>query len=327
MAFYDIDRVWEYNDLIKIAERNKPYRGSTEMRPKYPLGNRRYSDRYFVPRIDLIPEDQKAIMELHKPHYGYDKWYHHSPPIDIHYSDRYKLGTFHPDDTFEFSPGFGSYGQGDTDLMASLLPGWVQFKSQYGGCVFTHKQTRKVVPVYEGLRIRLADGEPTEPIELYVNSLDKKATKPYRDKYESIFKLALPMLKTMGIENIIKELQEMGAGKVAPMVNYRSANVEEVFVPNDPTGTVLWLALRYDYKNAVSLQHGSSWSLRAFMHVDPVQMVKTIKASFMSEVYHAVIQRGENILHTKLHPIGDKLPTAEWGQRIVVGGVERKRLI
>ena len=336
-AFGDIATRWEYSQFINFAKTNKPYRNTEETNPKYPLGNRRYSDRFFKPRIDLIPEDRKGPLGVRENLVTFDKngvatsrdmpWTYFSPPIEIYYTDRYMLGTFHPDDTFEFNPSWGSYGQGDTGVMSSVLPGWIAARANYGGLVFVHRQTKVMLPVYKGMRIRLCDGAPTEPFELHVNTLDRKKTKPHRTQYDQMFKIATAMLSAMGVEKTCDELEEMGKGTVAPTFNYVHENLSEAFDPNDPAGAVLWLALRYninDCRHGLKYNRGSYWFLKS---LEPKPLIHNVKSHFYSEIYNDVIQKGGDILKSKIYRYGDKLPTTEWGQKILVNGVEHKRIV
>ena len=315
-AFGDIATRWEYSQFINFAKTNKPYRNTEETNPKYPLGNRRYSDRFFKPKIDLIPEDLRHVP-----------WIHLNPPIEIYYTDRSMLGTFHPDNTFEFNPSWGCYGQGDTGVVSAVLPGWIAARAKYGGLVFVHRQTKVMLPVYKGMRIRLCDGAPTEPFELHVNTLDRKKTKPHRTQYDQMFKIAAAMLSAMGVEKTCDELEEMGKGTVAPTFNYVHEELSEAFDPNDPAGAVLWLALRYninDCRHGLKYHQHSYWFLKS---LEPKPLIHNVKNHFYSEIYNDVIQKGGDILKSKVYRYGDKLPTTDWGQKILVNGVEHKRIV
>lgn len=315
MAFNDIPTIWEYHQLQNQIIKSKPYRGSTEAKPKFPMGNRRYSDRYFMPLTEKCNDE-------------YTYW---DMPIEAYYGSS-KLGTFHSDNTFEFNPSHTFYPQGDTELVSSLLPGWIQTKVQHGGCIFTHRQTGTVTPVYEGLRIRLCDGSPSEPYEIHVNYLDKKLTKPHRDMYEEIFKNATPMLRAMGTDSVIKELHEMIKGQVAPAINYVHEDLDKAFDRADPAGAVLWLTLRYDILEMKTLlrysQSGmASWRWNYINKPETVdKLIKYAKDRLMAEVYHRAIKDGESIFRTKVFKYGDRMPTMLWGHKILVNGQERKRI-
>lgn len=324
-VFNDINTIWEYSQLTDIASKIKPYRSGSNVLPKYPLGKRRYSDRYFMPRLDLIPESEKHFYES-----GAAKWFHYYPgvPIEIYYTERYKLGTFHPDNTFEFNPSWGSYSQGDTGVVSAVLPGWISSKSQYGGLIFCHRQTRTQVPVYEGMRIRLCDGMPTENFELHVKTLDRKKTKLYRDKHDMMFKTGGSMLRAMGNEAIVKEVFDMVKGQVAPAYNYKHEDLSKAYNPDDPAGAVLWLALRYNINDCrYESTFSNSWSFRKFTNnISAESLLRSVKNYFYKEIYIQAIDRKEDVLKSKVYRYGDKLPTVEWGHKMFVNGVERKRL-
>lgn len=324
--FKDIKTIWEYSQLIDLAKNNKPYRNASKDSPRYPLGNRRYSDRYFKPRLDSNNKD-----------IDFDRWFFHHgslydrPPIEIYYSDRYMLGTFHSDNTFEFNPSWGSYSQGDNGVVSAVLPGWISSKVSYGGLVFYHRQTRVEVPVHEGMRIRLCDGAPTEPYEMHVTTLDRKKTRPYRQKYDAMFKTALVMLNGMGVEGVLNELHEMHKGQVAPAFNYKHELLERSHDADDPAGAVLWLALRYntfDCRYKLGMANTNYWSWHNFVNqMEPPSLVRSVKNYLYKEVYGQAIERKEDILKSKVYRYGDKLPTVEWGHKMFVNGVERKRLV
>lgn len=325
MNFGDINTVWEYSQFIEQAKSTKPYKGGPKDVLKYPLGKRRYSERYFRPRIDMLPEESRV-------HMSEDHWfnYHLKPPIEIYYTERFMLGTFHPDNTFEFNPSYNTYGQGDASVVSAVLPGWIQCKSQYGGYIFTHRQTRSVVPVFHGLRIRLCDGAPIQDYELHVNFLDRKLTKPYRDRHENMFKVAQPMLRGMGAEAIIKELSEMVRGQVAPAFNYRHEELSKSFSTDDPAGAVMWLALRYNTGNCrwdLQHDHTNAWRAYRILHAfAPDTLLNNVKTKFFDEVYTEESRKGVNLFRTKVFKHGDKLPTIGWGSKLIVDGQLRNRI-
>jgi len=314
-AFYDIKTVWEYSQLIDQAKNSKPYRNTDELNPKYPLGKRRYSDRYFKP----------VLQETHGKNWQYSS---NLPPIEIYYTDRYMLGTFYSDNTFKFNPSAGCYGQGDTGVISSVLPGWIVARSNYGGLVFVHRQTKISIPVYQGMRIRLCDGSPTEPFELHANTLDRKKTKAYRAVHDEMFKVATAMLSAMGEEAIFNEMKQMVHGQVAPFINYRQSELSKAYDSNDPAGAVMWLALRYNINDCrCGYVYDKYMSTRIMNSLKPKVLVRNVKDNFYKEVYKEAIGKGESLLKSYVYRYGDKLPTAEWGQKIFVDGVEHKRIV
>jgi hypothetical protein len=337
-AFCDIKTVWEYSQLTDQAKNSKPYRNTDELNPKYPLGKRRYSDRYFKPRIDLIDEVRdspygvkETITTINKDGTTSTKpmpWTYYKPPIEIYYTDRYMLGTFYSDNTFKFNPSAGCYGQGDNGIISSVLPGWIVARSNYGGLVFVHRQTKISIPVYQGMRIRLCDGSPTEPFELHANTLDRKKTKAYRAVHDEMFKIATAMLSAMGEEAIFNEMKQMVHGQVAPFMNYRHLELSKAYDSNDPAGAVMWLALRYNIKDCRSQYvYDKYMTARTMNSLKPKVLVRNVKDNFYNEVYKEAIGRGESLLKSYVYRYGDKLPTAEWGQKIFVNGVEHKRIV
>lgn len=305
--FRDIDIRWEYMNFIKQAREEKPYRGMPM--PKYPLGKREYSDRYWVP---VISEDDKK------------DWISKSPPIKAYYGNSL-LGIYHPDNTFEFKADT-YYCVRDTMIMSRLLPGWVSFRINYGGMMFHHKQSRVTHPVHKGMRIRLCDGTPTKNYEVHVNCVDRKLTAPLRKQYDEFFKIAGAMLRTMGDEAIYKELHE-----IETMVRSGSKNLlSDVININDPAGSVMALALRYDWANTRSRLHwnNNNWSYKIFCNHSRggENLVKSIKELFFTELYKKGLDEGEQYLMTKIVGVGEKMPTCYWGHKMFVDGVEVQRV-
>lgn len=321
MSFHDIDTVWEYSALTNYARTHKPYKTSSDYR--YPLGNRKYSSRFFRPRLDDIP------IELHK-----ENWFMLAdpPPIDIYYGSIYKLGTFYPDNTFEFAPERDKdirafYGQGDTGVISSVLPGWIQSKCQYGGSIFTHRQTKNIVPVFHGLKIRLCDGTPVQNYELKVKTLDRKLTRPHRIHFDEKFKIAMTMLKGMGEDATITEMVDIN--KTSPTLMYAEGDLFKAYAPDDPARAVMTMALRYNINDCayritnMRFQNSMPW-FRNGMKAEV--LVRNVKTHFYDELYHALAREGENIFAVKTYKFGDKLPTMEWGHEILIDGVPCNRV-
>ena len=309
MSFRDVERVWSYSSFTKYAKEHKPYRDSPKDKPRYPLGARRYSSRFYSP-----------IISAGTP---YDWWDSsvNPPSIAIYYGERNKLGIYHPDDVFEFVSDLG-YGQGEALLVSAVLPGYLHCEGQRGGYLFKHSKTGHTVPVFEGLRIRVCDGMPIDDYEIHVNVLDKKKTKEFRTKHDLMFKTGLAVLKAMGQDVIINELAAMMAGQVAPAMNYQHKDVHRSYDSLDPGGAMLWLLLRYDINSSqyyASYAQSSGWSWDSFKRtLFPENIVRNVKQHFYNEVYKNVIAEGGDIHKVKVTKFGDALPTTAWGYKIVL---------
>lgn len=107
------------------------------------------------------------------------------------------------------------------------------------------------------------------------------------------------------------------------------------FSPDDPAGAVLWLTLRYDYRDLLSWLRvtargtGVYYLDRARRNYPQYQAnhVDSIKNKFFDELYENAIDAGEQIVTTKVTGPMDKLPTKAWGQKIVVNGAEVQRYL
>ena len=282
--------------------------------------------------LEKITRESQAIE-------GYDReqairdWQSYSPPIAAYYGGTL-LGTFYPDNTFEFN---GKYlGQGDMTLLSSMLPGWVCTKVQYGGVMFTHRQSRVVHPVYKGMRIRLCDGKPIKDYEVHVNLLDRKLTAPIRKEYEKFFKVAEAMLKAMGDEAIYKEIKAIHQGEVplrsnenGSPIHPRYIDVLKVIDHNDPAGSVLSLMLRYDWAQILySISWHNDYAYKKFcVHSRGGEnLVKSVKEHFFKEVYKDQMRAGVHLMQTQVFKTGEKMATCYWGHKMLVDGVEVERI-
>lgn len=308
MSFYDIEVKLSYEQFIHQAETSKPYRGSKI--PKYPIGNRRYSSRHWIPRVS----------QLNTPT---TEWIKEQPPIDIFYGSR-RLGTFYSDDTFEF-PDIVSYHGGENQLINSLLPMWIAAKCQYGGMMVHHKNYDNSHPVYQGMRVRLYDGNPVKDYEVQVYSVDRKLTAPLRKQYEQFFKTAGVMLRAMGDEAIYRELKEIVDDK-----RQRAVDVLDVIDVKDPAGSVMLLTLRYNWADVRSkISWDSHWSFRNFASHSRggENLLKSIKELFFRDLYQKGLSEGENYLKAKVYKPGQKLGTCTWGHKMFVDGQEVRRIV
>jgi len=313
--FNDIKPVYQYDEFTNYAKVNKPYRGSNY---EYPLGARRYARRHFKPELDGV--DQVF----------HDDWYRHGLPVDAFYHG--KLGTFYPDNTFEFrrEGRTNYYDQGHREVISALLPGTLATRTTHGGAVFTHRGTKKSVPVFVGLRIRLCDGLPMQDYVLKVNKLDQKLTKPFRAEYDAKFKVALVMLKGMGEDGIIRELKELWDEIRPQLYNVTVFNAFDAYAPNDPAGAALSMALRYNI-NDCNYRLGEpqqSWGMEFFRRaMKPEVLIKNVKVRFYKELYKNILDKGGNIFSVKHYKYGDDIPTMEWGHDILVDGVPQHRFV
>jgi hypothetical protein len=90
----------------------------------------------------------------------------------------------------------------------------------------------------------------------------------------------------------------------------------------------MWLAVRYNIKDCRSQYvYDKYMTARTTLHLIPKVLVRNVKDNFYNEVYKEAIGRGESLLKSYVYRYGDKLPTAEWGQKIFVNGVEHKRIV
>jgi len=157
MAFYDMQDI-SYDALIAHTKKAKEYRDS---KGAYNLGARRYSDRHYRLRGDLIdvyythPDSSRKIIEKDK---SLDSWQH-----------KRHLMTIYPDNSFEV---INFSGQGDNMFLSQATKAYIHQDGGRGGVVYY--TNTKMHPVFKGLRIDIKTGEAVTPYKFYKRDINKK---------------------------------------------------------------------------------------------------------------------------------------------------------
>lgn len=182
--------MWQFGDVFQarpksfaeiehIASTAKPYRGTSN---KYPLGARKYSNRYF-----LFNGDHADI------HYGGYKKSH--------------MIRWHKDNSIEFTQS--SFGRGQNQLLCALLdPFYVTTDIKQGGDVIILKtEVSKVYPIFKGLRLMVKDFtlHPTVSYKAEYAVVDKKASKALRGEWAERIKMIRAFFMASNSAQIVEE--------------------------------------------------------------------------------------------------------------------------
>lgn len=185
--FYDVYQIRpkSFAEIEHIAATVKPYRGTTN---KYPLGARKYSDRYFIFNGDHA---------------------------DIHYGNyaRSHMLRWHNDNSIEFMQS--SFHQGQNQLLCALLdPAFVKADIKQGGDVIM-RRTDKVEthPIFKGLRLMMKDFtlHPSVSYKSEYAVIDKKASKALRGEWAERMKMIRGFFMASDPEQIVEEATQFNA--------------------------------------------------------------------------------------------------------------------
>jgi hypothetical protein len=308
--FSDVHYRKKFSDYLAQTSSEKPYR-SADGKIRYPLGNRRYSNRHWE-FLNNNPNSGSILL----------------------YYQNSLLGIVHSDDSFEYRMEVGrtSYGQGEAGAVSQAGPGWVYSCSNLGGGIYQTKKYRSgeesvKYPLFEGLRVNMSDGLIHHSCQylLHTNILNRKETTQYRKPYEQMFKLADIMLRNMQSDAIHHEFDDhilafksVRYGDEA-MLQYALQN------PDDAVATVMRLAVVFNYK---STSYSSRYLVRSHSkEMDTTAMVKSIRARFYEYLYSKASETNSKLFTEKVTQPGGKLPTAGWGQEVRLNGVSVKRYV
>ena len=307
MAFYDIQNV-SYKALVEHAKTAKPYRDSDGA---YNLGARRYSDRHYRFRGDLIdvyythPDMSKKIVAKDS---NIDTW-------------NYKrhLLTIHPDNSFEV---INFSGQGDNMFMSQAVRGYIHQDGTRKGVVFYNNT--KMHPIFKGLRIDLRTGDAVTPYQFHKRDIDKKKANELLKEFVEFQQMAMKFIEPMtpmGILEVFKDLYDQTGS--LDWLN------EEMFVQLVREKKYVDAAVVFSIAGAGHHYHSYRHMLDRIFKSDEsereMRMItqafdshyKTILASRIKEDIRDVVLMGcEDASILKELKVGDKFPSSKWGYSI-----------
>lgn len=187
MSFNDVYqlRLSSWAKLLEMVKDVKPYRGTTN---KYPLGNRKYSNRYL-----LFKGDHAEV------HYGSYRLSH--------------LCNLWEDDTVEFVRE-KHYGQGINQLISAFLyPLFTADVCKQGGTVIYNldKSNKDNHPIFQGLRIHTKTMElhPSVSYKRFYKVVDRVKSKEIRAKWENKLKAVYAFFMAGDPEEMYRESRKL----------------------------------------------------------------------------------------------------------------------
>jgi hypothetical protein len=307
MAFYDIQNV-SYKALIEHAKTAKEYRDSGGA---YNLGARRYSDRHFRLRGDLIdiyythPDQSKKIVEKDK---SLDTWSYHR-----------HLLTIHPDNSFEV---VNFSGQGDNMFMSQAVRGYIHQDGGRKGVVYY--TNTKMHPIFKGLRIDLETGDAVTPYKFYKRDINKKKANETLKEFAEFQTMAMKFVDPMtpqGILEVFKDLYDQEGSL--------DALDEGLFVQLVRDKKYVDAAIVFSIAGKGIMYHSyRHLLLNVFKNEDHERDLRMLTRAFDNE-FKSILARGINeairdivligcddAAILKELPIGEKFPSSKWGYNI-----------
>lgn len=307
MAFYDIQNV-SYKALVEHAKTAKPYRDSDGA---YNLGARRYSDRHYRFRGDLIdvyythPDISKKIVAKDS---NIDTW-------------NYKrhLLTIHPDNSFEV---INFSGQGDNMFMSQAVRGYIHQDGTRKGVVFYNNT--KMHPIFKGLRIDLRTGDAVTPYQFHKRDIDKKKANELLKEFVEFQQMAMKFIEPMtpmGILEVFKDLYDQ-TGSLDWLNEEMFVQLvrERKYVDAAVVFSIAGTGHHYhSYRHMLDRIFKSDESEREMRMITHAfdSHYKTILASRIKEDIRDIVLMGcEDASILKELKVGDKFPSSKWGYSI-----------
>ena len=335
-------RVLNYRRLNSITHSVSPYRGSVN---RFPLGNRRQNNKYFLVRdedgqrvFDVVYGNTWTGEDLSKEEYevlekaGFPRLQKYTNLNDEFVYRRYEvlpniLGVVRPDNTFEFTGR--RYGQGERGILSDFSDGWFCTDSRRGGLIWQGRKTadgsRKIVPVYQGLRIDCETMRPVKPITVIGKKVDRKVGKDLLAGYADFYATTEVMTKAMDYDSFVRTMADVISEHVAQddLSSHHTKYTEkaETLFATAPLDAAMLYIFAWDIGSM-------RWNLRRFLdsnmsrysaHEDsPHSMFLNLKRKLNKEIY-----RANDTVFKKVEYVNEEgYPPSEWGYTVIVDGVE-----
>ena len=342
-------RAINYARLDSIANSVPPYRGSLN---RFPLGERRQNSKYFFVRdedgqrvFDIVSGEDWNSVDITKEEYdertakkerGLHSYADGNKTKYYRYDVKpFILGVVRPDNTFEFTARF--YGQGSRSILSNYTVGWFTNDSRRGGMVWqsdgSDNKNRRMLPIYEGLRVHCETMEPTKPIRVIGKKVDRKVGKDLLAAYKDFYTVTEVMTKAMSRKSFLETAIEVGlqhVGKETILQNYgedweRLITTADSIMHEAPLDAfILYImgfgigSMRFDIRNAVGLGIPNS------MHnedVSPHDVFDNLKRRLNKEIY----KKHKSVFKPVEYADDKAFPPSEWGHTVMVDGVEVKQ--
>jgi hypothetical protein len=253
--------------------------------------------------------DERQGVRCYQQH-TYDENGNRTPTLVYKmYENRHNvIGTVRPDDTFEFTKE--SYGQGERMYLSGFVSGFFLTDSRRGGMIYK-RGTLEMLPIWKGMRVHLGMGKllPTEPCEVQILHVDRKAAKDLIAKYEHFFKVSEVMLKSINDDQFFQLAKEVLGEK--PNEKDMAQKAMEIMndAPLDAFVMFAWahdidrMRFRMKYQNAMECSPYEDFYMKT-------------KRKVTKEIY----LDNTDVFVPKTYPMGEVFPANDWGTTILVNG-------
>lgn len=323
---------------ISLKEKNN-YRGD---KTRFPIGARRQNNRCFYVR----EEDGQKVFEIA---YGHRYTQHEitkeeyealqaakKPVREYVTTNRYMrvdiepnvVGVVRPDNTFEFNKD--GYYQGDRGFLGAYARGCFINDSRRGGMLYT-EWNQIMHPIWRGMRVDCETMKPTQEYQVFVEKVNRKASKVLTAPYKDFLLTTETMLKAMswsGFINVVYDVHmqyipETGEEHVGNAYKKYIAIAERIKNEAPLDAAVLFM-LQLDVGNL-------RWDLHQHMKT---KGIRTPRGDETPEQYFLQMKRSINKALYRQHkevfdrieqPAGKHWPAGDWGVEIIVDGKEVKQ--
>lgn len=221
-----------YDWLMKITNKQPPYRGTQNRFPLAARSNIRY---YFLAETE---GDQKVFDIC----YGYT---YKAIPVSAEAAEviRAKGDTVHavdgglmyyerisnrllrvrPDHTVEFIKD--AYAQGERYFLSKFVWGKFTNDSRRGGVIFIDRSRNKIMPIYQGLRLNM-DMTTVNDVRVTIYSINRKKSRELVKRYERFFKVSETMLLAITDKDVwAKTVHEIANDHLADLTTVKRRRI------------------------------------------------------------------------------------------------------
>lgn len=335
-------RALNYTRLNSISNSVTPYRGSLN---RFPIGNRRHNSKYFLIRdedgqrvFDVVYGQTWSFDDISKDEFealekkGFPRLQKYMNVDDNYVYRKYEtlpniLGVVRSDNTFEFTGA--RFGQGERGILSDYSDGYFCTDSRRGGMIWWGRKvadgSRKVIPVYQGLRINCETMQPIKPITVIGRKVDRKVGKSILAEYADFYTTTEVMTKAMDYEVFVKTMAEVldehmvGANihrhykefitKAKPLINTAPLDAAMLYMYAWDVGSMRWNVRRYV---------DSKMTRYSASEDTPHTMFLNLKRRLNKEIYKTHDSVFKKIEYTDC----EFYPPSEWGYTVMVDGLE-----
>lgn len=166
-----------------------------------------------------------------------------------------------------------------------------------------------MIPIWQGMRVRVDKDngklQPTEPFEVQIFHVNRKAAKELIHKYEHFFKVSETMLKSITSEQFIELIKEV----ISETREESEVEAKAMEIMNDaPLDAFAMLAWVH---NVNRLRWKSHYRTDCSPHEDFYLKTKRI-------VTKQIYLDNPDVFVPKTYAMGEPYPASDWGTRVLV---------